>query len=67
MKAKLILFVVMFALMFALNYFFATDRDIGGMVFVSIGVALIGSLTSDIMLRLVVKGVKKIVRPKPIE
>jgi hypothetical protein len=64
MKAKLIIFVVVFSLTFALNYFFATDRDIGGMVFVSVVPALIGALTSDFMLRLVVKGVKKIVSPK---
>lgn len=63
MKEKLITFSIIFAGSFALNYFFASDRDIAGMFFVSAGAAAIGALTEKYMIKLVVNTVRKIVKP----
>lgn len=64
MKDKLITFVVVFTITFALHYFFATDRDIGGMLFVSAGTAAIMALIHNYTKRLGVYILNKIFKQK---
>jgi len=63
-KQKLTTFVIIFAGSFALNYFFATDRDVAGMLFLSAGAAAIVAVTEKYLMKFVVGVVKKIVKPR---
>ncbi|MEX2231709.1 MAG: hypothetical protein WD824_06095 [Cyclobacteriaceae bacterium] len=64
MKKKLITFVTVFVGNFALSYFFIEERDIPSFLFVSAGAAAFVALTEDYQLKLVVRAVKKIVKPR---
>lgn len=64
MKESLLIFAVMFVGNFTLLYFFSTDRDIAGMLFVSAGTALVVALMNKYLKKYAVSAIKKIVKPR---
>lgn len=62
MKDKLISFVILFVGILVSLYLFASDRDIGGMVFVSAGTALILTLAENHMKKIFDIVMKKITK-----
>jgi hypothetical protein len=60
MKEFLKVFVIMFTGYFALSYFFGSDRDIAGMLFVSGFTALLVALMDRYLRGYMIKLVKKI-------
>jgi hypothetical protein len=64
MKKASLIFVLEFAALFVVFYFFLNDRDLGRSLFVSIFVAAFSALLNKFFMRLVVEGVKKVVKNK---
>ncbi|MDH4091692.1 MAG: hypothetical protein OEV74_16660 [Cyclobacteriaceae bacterium] len=64
MKQNLLIFAVMFVGNFTLLYFFSSDRDIAGMLFVSAGTAVVIALMNKYLKKYAVSVIKRIVKPR---